>query len=196
MTRRTRDVPGGVSAQRPVAWPLVIVTEEPPPPGEPGAAPRRQIGMRSSPVLRRAATGSRVPIAAGLAAAALLAVAACGSSGSGASSGATAPPAKVSLSVVVTPSPGAKPEHWTLRCEPTGGSHPDAAAACGQLLKAKNPFGPIPRGFMCPMIAAGPGQASVTGTYFGKHVTGTFSQSSGCSAMRWAQLGEMFAPVR
>ncbi len=100
------DVPGGGSAPRPVAWPLVIVTEQPPPPGEPGAAPRRQIGMRSSPVRRRGATGSRVPIAAGLAAAALLAVAACGGSGSGASSGPAAPPAKVSLSVVVTPSPG------------------------------------------------------------------------------------------
>ena len=150
--------------------------------------------MRASTVRRRATAGSRPPIAAGLAAAALLALAACGS-GSGAGSGTAAPPAKVSLSVVVTPSPGAKPEHWTLHCEPTGGSHPDAAAACRQLLKAKNPFGPIPRGIMCPMIAAGPGQASVTGTYFGKHVTGTFTQAGGCSAMKWAQLGEVFAPV-
>jgi len=135
-----------------------------------------------------------VPLAAALAVAGVLAVAACGGSGSGAASGTTAPP-KVLLNVVVTPSPGAKPEHWTLHCDPTGGSHPDAAAACRQLLKAKNPFGPIPRGIMCPMIAAGPAQASVTGTYFGQHVAGTFSQSSGCSAMKWAQLGEVFAPV-
>ena len=134
-------------------------------------------------------------LAAALAAAGMLAVVACGSSGSGAGSGTTAPPARVLLNVVVTPSPGAKPEHWTLRCEPTGGSHPDAAAACRQLLKAKNPFGPIPRGIMCPMIAAGPAQASVTGTYFGKRVTGTFSQSSSCSAMKWAQLGDVFTPV-
>ena len=148
-----------------------------------------------SPVLRRARASSPGPAAVALAAAGLVAVAACGSGGSGAGSGTTAPPAKVLLNVVVTPSPGAKPEHWTLRCEPTGGSHPDAEAACRQLLKAKNPFGPIPRGIMCPMIAAGPAQASVTGTYFGRHVTGTFSQGSGCSAMRWAQLGEVFAPM-
>ena len=148
-----------------------------------------------SPVPRRVRARSRVPAAAALAAAGLLAVAACGSSGASPSASHPAAPAKVLLNVVVTPSPGAKPEHWTLRCEPTGGSHPDAEAACRQLLRAKNPFGSIPRGIMCPMIAAGPAQASVTGTYFGKHVTGTFSQSSGCSAMKWAQLGEVFAPM-
>ena len=151
--------------------------------------------MRSSPALRRA-RGSRAPAAAFLAAACLTALAACGGSGGGTPS-VTHPAqvAKVSLNVVVTPSPGAKPEHWTLRCEPTGGNHPDAAAACRQLLKAKNPFGPIPRGIMCPMIAAGPAQASVTGSYFGQHVNGTFSQNSSCSAMKWAQLGEVFAPM-
>ena len=35
---------------------------------------------------------------------------------------------------------------WTLRCDPTGGTHPDAQAACRDLLRAKNPFAPIPHG--------------------------------------------------
>jgi Subtilisin inhibitor-like len=134
-----------------------------------------------------------------LAGTALVALAACGGSpGSSGSSGAASSPApvsKVALTVTVTPSAGATPEHWTLRCEPAGGTHPDPAAACRQLLAAKNPFGPIPRGIMCPMIAAGQGQATISGTYFGKHVTGTFSQTGGCSAQRWAQLGDVFMPV-
>lgn len=131
-----------------------------------------------------------------LAGAALIALAACGGgSGSRGAGSSPAPVSKVSLTVTVTPAPGATPEHWTLRCDPPGGTHPDPVAACRQLLAAKNPFGPIPRGIMCPMIAAGQGQATISGTYFGKHVTGTFSQSGGCAAQRWAQLGEVFAPV-
>lgn len=130
----------------------------------------------------------------------LLAVAACGSAastGSAASSSApshAAPAAKVSLTVVVRSSPGAKPQRWTLTCDPVGGTHPHAKAACRQLLTAKNPFAPIPRGIMCPMIPAGAqtGTARVSGVYFGKQVSGTFSQHSPCSANRWAQLGVVF----
>jgi Subtilisin inhibitor-like len=140
----------------------------------------------------------------------LVAVAACGSaastgstsSGSAASTGATpsqaAPAAKVSLTVVVTTSPGAKPKRWTLTCDPVGGTHPHAKAACRQLLAAKNPFAPIPRGIMCPMIPAGPQQttAKVTGTYFGKPVDGTFSRQSPCAASRWAELGVVFGSTQ
>jgi hypothetical protein len=134
----------------------------------------------------------------------LLAVAACGSAagtGSAASSSApsqAAPAAKVSLTVVVKTGPGAKPERWTLTCDPVGGTHPHAKAACRQLLAAKNPFAPIPRGIMCPMIPAGPqaGSAQVSGTFFGKPVSGTFSQHSPCAASRWAELGIVFGSAQ
>jgi len=137
----------------------------------------------------------------------LVAVAACGSaastsSGSAASTGATpshaAPAAKVSLTVVVTTSPGAKPKRWTLTCDPVGGTHPHAKAACRQLLAAKDPFAPIPRGIMCPMIPAGPRQATakVSGTFFGEQVDGTFSQQSPCAASRWAELGVVFGSTQ
>lgn len=131
----------------------------------------------------------------------LLAVAACGSAaaptGSAAapsSSPSHSPAAKVSLTVVVRTHPGAKPQRWTLTCDPVGGTHPNAQAACRQLLGAKNPFAPIPRGIMCPMIPAGPqtGTAQVSGTYFGKPVSGTFSRQSPCGATRWAELGVVF----
>ena len=87
--------------------------------------------------------------------------------------------------------PGATPKRWTLRCEPTGGTDPDAKAACRELLAAKNPFAPIPRGIMCPMIVAGPQRATVSGTFFGQHVESDFSRA-GCEAVRWAKLGAVF----
>jgi hypothetical protein len=134
-----------------------------------------------------------------------VAVAACGSvtspasPGGPASSGASAAPsqaaAKVSVIVEVTPRSGAKVERWTLRCEPTGGTHPDAAAACHALLTATRPFAPIPRGVMCPMIVTGEQTATIKGTWFGTPVDATFSQLSGCAAVRWRELGQVFTPV-
>jgi hypothetical protein len=119
-------------------------------------------------------------------------VAACGSVTSTSLAPKPAKPAaKVSLTVVVTPTPGATPKRWTLRCDPAGGTHPDAKAACRALLAAKNPFAPIPRGIMCPMIVAGPQKATITGTFFGQPVASNFSRA-GCEATRWAKLGVVF----
>jgi hypothetical protein len=132
-----------------------------------------------------------------LAALCVLAAAACGSVSSTGTAQPShqAPVAKVSLNVAVTPSPGAKPEHWTLRCDPAGGTHPHAKAACRQLLAAKNPFAPAPRGIMCPMMVSGPQKATVTGTFFGRHVDGQFSRLDGCASVRWSELGDVFGPV-
>ncbi|HTT51444.1 MAG TPA: SSI family serine proteinase inhibitor [Streptosporangiaceae bacterium] len=135
----------------------------------------------------------------------LVAAAACGSAASTGSaapgspaSRSAAPAAKVALTVVVKASPGAKPQRWTLTCDPVGGTHPHAKAACRELLGAKNPFAPIPRGIMCPMIPAGPqsGSATVTGTFFGQQVSGTFSRQSPCAASRWAELGVVFGSAQ
>jgi hypothetical protein len=142
--------------------------------------------------LRHARSGVGYPLAAMLC---VITAAACGSATStGSASRPSAPPAKVSLTVVVTPTPGATPQRWTLRCDPTGGTHPDAKAACRSLLAAKNPFAPIPRGIMCPMIAAGPQRATISGTFFGQHVESDFSRA-GCAAARWAELGVVFGPI-
>jgi hypothetical protein len=154
----------------------------------------RQITMRLS--LRRARTGAPYVVSAALCA---LAVAACGSGAgpaqAGPSSASASPAAKVSLVIEVTPQPGAKAERWTLQCEPTGGTQPHAATACHQLLAAKRPFAPIPHGIMCPMIATGQQTATVKGTWFGTPVDTTFSRLSGCAAVRWAELGQVFSPL-
>jgi hypothetical protein len=142
-----------------------------------------------------------------LAVACAAAVAACGSSsapsaGSHASAttkpssspAAKAKPAKVSLNIVVTGA-GAKPKHWTLTCDPPGGTHPDPAAACALLQKVrdehKDPFGPLPVGVMCPMILANSKSAVVNGTWFGKRVSITL-RDGGCDMARWSEVGQIF----
>jgi len=105
--------------------------------------------------------------------------------------GAPAPAPKVSLDITVSTTPNAPSKHWTLQCEPTGGTHPDPAAACAVLLKAKNPFAPLPKGIMCPMIRVGTKTAIVKGTYFGKHVDIRLSPS-GCELAQWEKIGQIF----
>jgi Subtilisin inhibitor-like len=122
---------------------------------------------------------------------------AAGSSPSGHSSPSStkaATPAKISLNIVVTGA-GTKEQHWTLTCDPAGGTHPDPAKACALLLKAraqhKNPFGPLPVGVMCPMILANAKSAIVNGTWFGKNVSITL-RDGGCDIARWAEVGKIF----
>jgi Subtilisin inhibitor-like len=98
---------------------------------------------------------------------------------------------KVSLDITVSTTPSAPTKHWTLQCEPTGGTHPDPAAACAVLLKAKDPFAPLPKGIMCPMIRVGTKTAIVKGTYFGKHIDTTLSPG-GCKLAQWEKIGQIF----
>jgi hypothetical protein len=135
----------------------------------------------------RARTGARYLLAPLIAAACASAVTACGSTPA-----ASAPaPAKVSLDITVSSTPGAPSKHWTLRCDPAGGSHPDPAAACAVLLKAKAPFAAPSKGIMCPMIRVGTKTAVVKGTYFGRHVDTTF-MPGGCGLPVWHQIGAIF----
>jgi hypothetical protein len=136
----------------------------------------------------RARTGARYFLIAAICAAAATA---CGTSTAPSGSAASSAPPKVSLDIKVSGAPGTAPKHWTLRCDPAGGTHPDPAQACAILLKAKAPFAPAPKGIECPMIAVGAKTATVTGTYFGKHVDTTFIQG-GCGLARWGQVGQIF----
>jgi hypothetical protein len=144
-------------------------------------------------MLRTRASARSLLIAAACAAT----VTACGSmqatGGSAASThAASTHAAKVSLTIGVTGKPGAKPEHWTLRCDPAGGTHPDPQAACGVLLHAKSPFAAVPGHVMCPMILAGTKTAVVKGTWFGKHIDTSFNRSA-CGMLRWKKVGQIFS---
>jgi len=159
---------------------------------EPTMDGERPIGMRFRTL--RVAAGARYLLMAAVCAAAATA---CGSlhasspaSPAGAGQFAAVRPAAVSLVIKVT-GPGAPPRRWTLRCDPVGGTHPDAAKACRVLLHAKNPFAPSPRGPMCPVNAIGARTAIVTGTWFGHPVDATFIQS-GCGLPRWTKISQIF----
>jgi hypothetical protein len=115
---------------------------------------------------------------------------ACGTHSAAGTGAASASAPKVSLDIQVT-KPGAKVEHWTLRCDPAGGTHPDPQAACNVLLHAKSPFAALPGHMSCPMIPAGTPTATVKGTWFGKHVDASFNRS-GCGMPRWSKVGQIF----
>jgi Subtilisin inhibitor-like len=109
----------------------------------------------------------------------------------GASGAGTTSAAKISLTVSFSGSASTEPRHYTLRCEPAGGSVRDAAAACTMLMKhAASLFRPRPAHIECPMIMASAGRATVTGTYLGRHVHELIA-NGGCDLSRWAELGQI-----
>ena len=112
-----------------------------------------------------------------------------GSGGAPAGAGAKAP--KVSLDITVVRKPGATPQHWTLRCDPPGGTHPDPAGACRVLLAAKSPFAPIIKHVQCPMIIASQATATIKGWWFGKKVDSVLVDG-GCTMARWTKIGQVF----
>ena len=139
--------------------------------------------------LRARASARSILIAAVCAAA----VTACGSTQATAGhTAASAHAAKVSLAIQVIGKPGTKPKHWTLRCDPAGGTHPDPQAACGVLLHAKSPFAAVPDHAMCPMIRVGTKTATIKGTWFGKRIDTSFNRS-GCGLLRWKKVGQIFS---
>lgn len=91
-----------------------------------------------------------------------------------------------SLQVTVRDSAGAAPKTWTLTCDPPGGSHPQASAACAQLAAAtSDPFAQTPKGMACSMIFGGDQKAQVTGTFEGRTVSTSFARTNGCEVARW-----------
>jgi hypothetical protein len=149
--------------------------------------------MDMKPDMLRVRAGARCFLVAFLIAAVCAAATACGSAPapSGAAAGVAMPAPKVSLEITVSTTPGAPAQHWTLRCDPAGGTHPHPAAACAVLLKAKNPFAPLPKGIMCPMIRVGAKTARIKGSYFGRQIDTTLTEG-GCQMAQWAQIGQIF----
>jgi hypothetical protein len=83
----------------------------------------------------------------------------------------------------------------TLRCEPDGGTVPDPATACAQLLADPGLLRPRPVGHVvvCPMIMTS-GRAVVDGTYLGRQVH-EIIVDGGCDLQRWAELVHIFQPT-
>jgi len=125
--------------------------------------------------------------AAALLALALLAGCGGGGSGDGGS-------AKIDLKVTLWPS-GTNGDSvtWTLRCEPTGGDHPDPAAACAALTAVKDPFGKLKPPPRCSEIpGSSPEVALLEGDFRGRRVRSMFERSSACVAGRWDRIAPVF----
>jgi hypothetical protein len=126
-------------------------------------------------------------------AALLVALAACGTGTSGGESPAPGEPAEATptdLVISVTPDAGAAPRELSLTCDPPGGDHPNAAAACDRLAQAGSQvFEPVPADRACTEIFGGPQTATITGVYDGTAVDASFSRENGCEIDRWDTLG-------
>jgi hypothetical protein len=78
---------------------------------------------------------------------------------------------------------------YALRCDPTGGTLPRAAAACARLA-AGGPalFAPPPKEQACIEIYGGPQRAIVSGTVDGRRVWVSLHRRDGCEVERWRKL--------
>ena len=108
--------------------------------------------------------------------------------------GEPASPVAADLVVVVDATGEGATTTWTLTCEPVGGDHPDAAAACAALASAGGAaaFAPTPRNVACTEQWGGPQTATVTGTVGGESVDAVFDRHNGCEISRWEKLAALF----
>ena len=125
---------------------------------------------------------------------ALAALLGCGSSEASDSAGSAAQ-RTADIRIAVWPQGkqrATRPQRWTLRCGPVGGTLPSRARACRRLLALSRPFRPVPRGAVCTQIYGGPQVAEVRGTLRGSAVTATFTRKDGCQIGRWDRVRFLF----
>ncbi|MYT20446.1 hypothetical protein GTW69_09100 [Streptomyces sp. SID7760] len=98
---------------------------------------------------------------------------------------------RLTIAVSATGNPRANGE-YLLECNPVGGNHPEAQAACERLgvlaQQDKDPFAPAAKREICTMQDGGPATAHVTGTWQGHKVDATFRRTNGCEIARWNNL--------
>ncbi|MGW7050117.1 SSI family serine proteinase inhibitor [Streptomyces sp. NPDC054887] len=89
---------------------------------------------------------------------------------------------------------------YELKCGPTGGTHPEAQAACDRLEELAgedgDPFAPVAQDRMCTHQHGGPATARITGTWNGRSVDAKFNQGNGCEISRWRQMEPVLPSVR
>ncbi|GEN81042.1 SSI family serine proteinase inhibitor [Actinotalea fermentans] len=110
--------------------------------------------------------------------------------------GEPAEPVAADLTVVVDATGEGATTTYTLTCEPAGGHHPDAEAACAAIAAGGGTaaFAPTPMDVACTEQWGGPQTASVTGTVGGEPVSAAFSRANGCEISRWDTLAPLFGP--
>lgn len=124
---------------------------------------------------------------ASLLAALALVAAGCGSTSGG--GGGSEPPPATELEVSYWQSDTHDaPATATLTCDPVGGTHPRADAACAALAADPDALGPVAGDVACTQIYGGPETAEVTGSFRGEPVDARFNRTNGCEIDRWERL--------
>jgi hypothetical protein len=101
-------------------------------------------------------------------------------------------PAKVEVTVSILNKKGSGgPTHWTLHCQPVGGTAPDPAAACKALFGVKKQLGQLKKSTMCPMIMISAEQIVLKGKLFGKPVNRVIADG-GCDVGIFNSLNKTF----
>ena len=95
---------------------------------------------------------------------------------------------QANLVITVREWPTAPVWRWTLTCRPDGGTLPHPARACRVLAEVWDPFTPLPRGVMCPMIVYGPQITTITGWWRGTWISVRFSRTYSCQAAQWDRI--------
>ena len=124
----------------------------------------------------------------------VLVPAGCGGGSSSSSSGDTSAAAAIDLMLTLWPNGEAGDSvTWTLQCEPTGGDHPDAEAACAALTAVADPFGPVAAPERCAEIPGGDEAVAVLdGDYRGRMVHSRFTHENACKSGRWDRIAPVF----
>jgi Subtilisin inhibitor-like len=76
----------------------------------------------------------------------------------------------------------------TLTCDPVGGTHPRAEAACAALAEAPEALEDVPDDVLCTQQYGGPQYAEVRGTVAGEPVSTALGRQNGCEIARWDAL--------
>lgn len=122
-----------------------------------------------------------------LAVLALVVVASCAADSG--SQGTVPDERETDLTIAYDAGDGATPVTWTLTCDPAGGTHPDATAACAALeAAAEEALAPVPDDAICTQIWGGPQTATLTGVWRGEPVEASFNRLNGCEIARWDSL--------
>ncbi|MFJ6085450.1 SSI family serine proteinase inhibitor [Streptomyces sp. NPDC092369] len=104
------------------------------------------------------------------------------------------------LTVTVRDAGGGKDGTYDLYCHPGGGTHPDAAGACGALDRearwGRDTFAPVPDGSVCTMQYGGPATAHVTGVWAGRPVDASYDRRNGCEIGRWDRMVPLLPDLR
>lgn len=114
-------------------------------------------------------------------------VAPTGSTTTGPSPATPTPASRSQLSITVDDGTG-KTTHWTLTCDPPGGTHPDPDAACAAVDGHRSALKPVPAGRACAQVYGGPERATITGSWRGERITATLSRTDACQTARWNAL--------